>query len=283
MHQPILEADAAVDLQLHTIYSDGVWTPEGLIDHLITEQFALAAITDHDRVDIVPLLQKIAAEKGFRLLVAVEVSAHWRGELVDTLCYGFDPAASALQSVTEKLLRKQQENIRETVEALQQRGYPLPADAVQVILEQPAVQQPHRLFDLVREQGYGTPERSAGRLLLDSGLEQITVDIGDVVEAAHQSGGVCLIAHPGRGDGYLCFDTTLFDLLRAEVPIDGFEVLYPRHTQEQIEQYRAYADQHDLLTSAGSDSHKPNNPPIKYRAASCRKLLDRLGISVRSE
>ena len=280
MQDSILEADAAVDLHLHTLYSDGVWTPEALIDRLITEQFALAAITDHDRVDITPSLQKTAAEKGFHLLVAVEMSTHWGDELVDVLCYGFDPAANALQPVADKLLRQQQESIRQTAASLRQQGYPLPADDVLVILEKPAVQQPHALVDLMRQQGYGTPDRPLGRLLVDSGLKQITVEIGEVVEAAHQSGGVCLIAHPGRGDGYLCFDGPLLDQLRAEVPIDGFEVYYPKHTPEQIAMYQVYADQQGLLTSAGSDSHGPDKPPIKYRAAWCCKLLNRLGIQV---
>ena len=280
MQGSILEADAAVDLHLHTLYSDGAWMPEALIDHLITEQFALAAIADHDRVDITPSLQKIAAEKGFPLLVAVEMSTHWGDEIVDALCYGFDPAANALQPVADKLLRQQQENIRQTVESIRQQRYPLPADAVQAILEKPAVQQPHALVDLVRQQGYGTPDRSLGRLLVDSGLKQITVAIGAVVEAAHQSGGMCLIAHPGRGDGYLCFDGALLDQLRAEVPIDGLEVYHPKHTPEQSALYQVYADQHDLLTSAGSDSHGSDKPPIQYRAAWCRKLLNRLGIQV---
>lgn len=280
MNNTILAADAAVDLQLHTLYSDGTWTPEALIDHLMAEQFALAAITDHDRVDITPLLQAVAAAKGFHLLVAVEMSTHWHGELIDVLCFGFDPAANALHPVADGLLRRQQANIRQTVEAIAQAGYPLSPVAVEALLAQPAVQQPHRLVDLVRQQGYGTLERSPGRLLVDSGLQQITVDIAEVVESAHASGGVCLIAHPGRGDGYLCFDSALLDELRAEVPIDGFEVHYPKHSPEQIALYQAYADQHHLLTSAGSDSHTPDKPPIKYRAAWCRPLLQRLGIQV---
>lgn len=280
MRSSILEADAAVDLQLHTLYSDGTWTPEALIDHLIAEHFALAAITDHDRVDIATSLQEIAAEREFQLLTAVEMSTHWRGEMVDVLCYGFDPAANALQSTADRLLRQQQENIRQTVESIRQQGYLLSGDDVDAILEKSVVQQPHALVDLVQRQDYGTLDRSPGRLLVGSGLKQITVEIGEVVEAAHQSGGVCLIAHPGRGDGYLRFDDVLLDQLRADVPIDGFEVYYPKHTPEQIAMYQAYAEQHDLLTSAGSDSHTPDNPPIKYRAAWCRKLLHRLGIQV---
>jgi hypothetical protein len=48
--QLVLAPDAAIDLQMHTIYSDGTWTPEQLIEYLVSEQFGLVAITDHDRV-----------------------------------------------------------------------------------------------------------------------------------------------------------------------------------------------------------------------------------------
>ena len=46
-----LAADSAVDLHLHTTYSDGRWTLEQLFDYLRQEKFALAAIADHDRPD----------------------------------------------------------------------------------------------------------------------------------------------------------------------------------------------------------------------------------------
>jgi len=59
----ILAPDAAIDLQMHTIYSDGKWTPEQLIDYLVGEQFGLVAITDHDRVDTASELQRLAVEK----------------------------------------------------------------------------------------------------------------------------------------------------------------------------------------------------------------------------
>jgi hypothetical protein len=31
----VLAADAVIDLQMHTIFSDGTWTPEQLIDYLV--------------------------------------------------------------------------------------------------------------------------------------------------------------------------------------------------------------------------------------------------------
>ena len=63
-----LAPEAAIDLQLHTTYSDGDWTDEELLDYLIAEKFRLAAITDHDRVDTARRLQKLAAKKQFSLI-----------------------------------------------------------------------------------------------------------------------------------------------------------------------------------------------------------------------
>src|SRR2546430_15513188 len=83
----VLAPDAVIDLQLHTTFSDGTWTPEQLIDYLLREQFGLVAITDHDRVDTAAMLQLLAAEKQLPLLAAVEMSTSWNGELTDVLCF----------------------------------------------------------------------------------------------------------------------------------------------------------------------------------------------------
>ena len=70
----ILAADAFIDLQLHTIYSDGQWTPEQLITYLCAEGFGLAAITDHDRADAVAAIQQAALAQHFPILAAVEMT-----------------------------------------------------------------------------------------------------------------------------------------------------------------------------------------------------------------
>lgn len=270
-----LVADDSIDLHLHTLYSDGVWTPEQLIDYLLQEGFALAAITDHDRLDKITELQQLARAKGFPLLPAVEMTTHWRDEpWVDVLCYGFDLQPGPLHALADTLLRQQQDNIRETVQAMAQAGHPLPDDAVQKIIEEPLVQQPHSLVALTKEQDYEL------LWLKDAGLKQLTNAIGPVVEATHEMGGVCLLAHPGRVDGYAYFDESVFDQLREEVPIDGIEVYYSKHSAEKTAMFKAYAEKHDLLITAGSDSHKPDKPPIKYRADSIHKLLERLDIHV---
>ena len=110
-----LAADSAVDLHLHTTYSDGRWTPDELLDHLLGEQFALAAIADHDRADTVATVQQLAMEKGVPVLVAVEMSTIWKNELTDLALDAF---------------HHQRENSREVFESLQRQGYALPPPAL---------------------------------------------------------------------------------------------------------------------------------------------------------
>ncbi len=106
--------------------------------------------------------------------------------------------------------------------------------------------------------------------------------MAETVNAAHRSGAVSLIAHPGRREsGFTFYDPELLDQVRAEVPIDGIEVYHPSHSQEMIEIYREYVRKHHLLSSTGSDLHSiPSRMPIKHRAELSRDLLERVGVQV---
>jgi len=234
-------------------------------------------------VDTVAELQQLAAEKQLPVLAAVEMSTSWKGELTDTLCYGFDPAKNALQTLARDVARRQRENTREVYENLRRKGISFPSlHELGALLQKPSAQQPHELVALLQKHGYGAGEEiSLGEMITDAGFFWATNDIAAVVDAAHRSGAVCLIAHPGRGGGYTCYDGNLLDELRLDVPIDGFEVYYPAHTSEQIAMYVEYAQKHGLLTSSGSDSHGPEKKPIKYRAELSQSLLECVGIQIK--
>jgi 3',5'-nucleoside bisphosphate phosphatase len=269
---------AAIDLQLHTTHSDGDWTDEQLLDYLIAEGFGLAAVTDHDRADTAPRLQTLAARKGFPLLTAVEMSATWQGKLTDLLCYGFDPGNNHLDALAQDVTYRQRENSRQVFNYLLSQGHPLDPQALERMLAQPAARQLPELLALAAT--VIQDKKAIGRALLDGGFAYMTHDPAVIVAAARQSGAVCILAHPGRTDGFVRYDPALLDELRREAPIDGIEVYYPAHTPEQTAIYREYAQRHNLLISAGSDSHSPDQPPLKYPAELCRALLERVGVQL---
>jgi predicted metal-dependent phosphoesterase TrpH len=277
-----LAPDAPIDLHMHTNYSDGRWPAEQLIDYLVTEGFALVAVTDHDRVDKVASTQELAAQKGLPVLSGVEMSTEWHGKMGHVLCYGFDPAHNFLSDITEKVMRLQLENTLEVNEELRRKGYEFPRQEEILAENGGKLRRPADNGRLLREHGYASDWQTALHMIREAGFHSIMADMAETVDAAHRSGAVSLIAHPGRKErGFTFYDVPLLDEVRAEVPLDGIEVYHPYHTSDIVDMYLEYVRKHDLLLSTGSDSHGiPGRMPSKHRAEVSRKLLERLGVQV---
>ncbi len=277
-----LAPTAPIDLHMHTNYSDGRWPAQQLIDYLVNEGYALVAVTDHDRVDMVSSIQDIADAQGLPVLSGVEMSTVWDGKMAHMLCYGFDAQHNALQEVTARTTQRQLENTHEVHDELVCRGYSFPR-AQEVLADNDGkLQRPSDNGRLLREHGYAGDWQTAMRMLREAGFRTIMADMAETVDAAHRSNAVCLIAHPGRREqGFTFYDPTLLDQVRAEIPLDGIEIYHPYHSSETIEIYLDYVHRHNLLLSTGSDSHGiPGRMPIKHRAEISRQLLERVGITV---
>jgi len=280
--QLTLAPDASIDLHMHTNYSDGRWPAQQLIDYLVAEGYDLVSVTDHDRVDMVASIQDLAAEKNLPVLAGVEMSTEWNGNMGHVLCYGFDAEDNYLNTVTEEVVRKQLENTHEVHDELLRRGYAFPREE-QVLAENGGkLRRPSDNGRLLREHGYAGDWQTALKMIREAGFRTIMANMAETVDAAHRSGAVCLIAHPGRREhGFTFYDPALLDRVRADLPLDGIEVYHPYHRPQIIETYLEYVRKHNLLLSTGSDSHCiPGRMPIKYRAEVSQQLLERLGIQV---
>ncbi|MBE3561599.1 MAG: PHP domain-containing protein [Ktedonobacteraceae bacterium] len=266
---------------MHTAYSDGRWPAQQLIDYLAEQEFDLVAVTDHDRVDKVAEIQALGAEKGLSVLSGVEMSTEWRGNPTHLLCYGFDPQQNEIGAIAAKVAQLQLENTYQVYEELRRKGYDFPRQQEILAESDGRLVRPIDNATLLREHGYAPDRNTALHMIREAGFRVIHADLGEVVEAAHRSGAVCLISHPGRREsGFTYYDIPLLDQLRAEIPLDGLEVYHPYHSQETIEMYLEYVRKHHLLLSTGSDSHSmPGRMPIKYRAEISRALLERLGVA----
>jgi 3',5'-nucleoside bisphosphate phosphatase len=281
-HNLKISPDAPIDLHMHTTYSDGRWPAQQLIDYLVAEGFALVAVTDHDRVDTVAGVQALAAEKQLPVLAGVEVSTEWNGKMGHVLCYGFNPEQNDLYPLTQKVVRLQLENTHEVHAELLRQGYEFPRQQEVLAQNGGELYRPIDNATLLVQHGYAPNTRAALAMITKAGFRSIMADMAETVEAAHKSGAVSLIAHPGRREGgFTFYEPSLLDQLRAEIPIDGIEVYHPYHSQEMIRIFEEYVQKHHLLYSTGSDSHSlPGRMPIKHRAEISRQLLERLGISI---
>jgi len=284
--EPLTLAPAdPIDLHLHTFASDGAWSPAALVDHLAGGGFRVAAVADHDTQRSVPEVTRRAAKRGIRIIPAVEITSRWSGRQWHVLVYGVQPNRAdaegrEFRSVLADLEAQSLTLAEDARRRIEGEGKPLPS------LEEIAAGRPlmpyHVLMSAIRE-GHAKNLKEAAELVsrLGGGFSA-DEPLERVVDAAHQAGGITVVAHPGRSDSVGALLPEDLNRMLADIPIDGLEAHYRSHTDDQTALYRQLAEEKGLLVSAGSDSHAPHQPvnPRPWRAVWAADLLARLGITV---
>jgi 3',5'-nucleoside bisphosphate phosphatase len=278
-----LSPDAAVDLHMHTLASDGGWTPETLVEHLAGHDFKVVAVADHDTMASVPEMIERGMARGIKVVPAVEMTTRWRERQIHLLIYGMESSRPEAKPFMD-LLERQQEALVEMSErilALLEKNGRKIRSMEEVLDGRP--QKPYMVYRAMIKDGHGTDARTAHNIV--KGMDEpglVDVPFSETVEKAQAAGAVAVIAHPGRDDGWGVLKVNDLTALHAEVPFDGLEAHYRSYTVNDTRLYRGWADEHELVVSTGSDSHRPNFPvnPMPYKAAWSMQLLRRLGIEV---
>jgi predicted metal-dependent phosphoesterase TrpH len=276
---------APVDLHLHTLASDGFWTPSALIDYLVEHGFRVAAVCDHDSQRSVPEAMRLGAERGITIIPGVEMTNVWADRQWHLLVYGIDPArtdpeTAAFQAAlveVDSILRKTALDAKRRIE---ESGRALPSLS-EVMAGRPL--WPFHVLSAAIKDGHAKGLKEAAELVVElGGTFTGDLPLGQVVAAAHEAGGICIIAHPGRSDSVGIMTESDLDNMLAEFRIDGLEAHYRSYTDSQTALYRRMAEDRGLLISCGSDSHAPKQPvdPRPWQAVWCADLLRRLGIEV---
>lgn len=285
MDQPRLAPDAQIDLHMHTTYSDGHWAPADLFETLGREGLSLVSVVDHDQLDHLPEVLRLGAERGIAVIPGTEVMTDWHGLAAHMLCYapiatGF--SGDALQGILDDITARMLANTRQVYDTLVAQGYRFPRQAEVLARTGGETRRAVDVMDLLIAHGYAQSQRDALPMVVEAGYRQARAPIGEAIAAAHADGAVCVLAHPGRGEGEIHrYEPDEIEALLREAPLDGVEAYYPTHTPEQVEAYLALARRNRLLVSAGSDSHGPQHRmPIRYPVALAASLLRRLGVAV---
>ncbi len=278
-----IEPHDRVDFHMHTRASDGFWVPEQLIHHLSECRFRVAAICDHDTMESVPEVMERAASKGISIIPGAEMTTYWDGRQWHLLVYGIDPWISRGQGFGA-LLARQQDDLVATAERaitlLEQHGHALPS-LDEVVAGRDL--RPNLVLVTAVKDGHATNLMTAHQLVMSYG-ESLQVDkpLEEVVTLAHEAGGICVLAHPGRSDGAGILDAERLDRMLQTIPIDGLEGHYRSYSEEDTAHYRGLALDRSLLVSCGSDSHAPGIPvdPRPYRSRWVVPFLRRVGVDV---
>lgn len=255
----------SVDLHLHTHYSDGTWTPQGLVDRAVELGLSCIAITDHDTVDGIEA--SVTAARGrIRIVPGIEINTIWEtgaGRLKDVhvLGYFIEPEAASIKELIAKQRQARVTQMEESIELLQASGFTITMDDVRAVAGGGSIGRPHLAKALMKSGAVKTAHKAYSMLMRQSSAFYVprrSVGPQEAIAAIRDAGGFSSLAHPGK-DKEL---PELFPVL-LEAGLDGIEVYYRSHSSRLVKRYEKLAREHSLLMTGGSDCHGSyeNYPP----------------------
>ncbi|MBQ9942084.1 MAG: PHP domain-containing protein [Christensenellaceae bacterium] len=245
---------ANIDLHMHSTVSDGSSTPRELVHECLAAGITHAALTDHDTADGVADFLDEAAKCGLHAISGLEYNVAYDGEM-HVLAYDFDINNAPLLDELELMAEQRRTRASRMVELLISKGYPITLERVKEISGGGVLGRPH-IARALAEKGFGKDMEDAYKSFLEPGkpgwLPRIKIKSDRAIALAKAAGGVAVLAHP-RLAHYPDYDA-LLTRLKAE-GLDGIEVYYPAHSEQDLEYFYALSKKYDLFITQGSDYH----------------------------
>ncbi len=240
------------DLHLHSLFSDGTFTPEELVGHARRSGLSALALTDHDTVEGCERMRAACAAQGLEFIAGTELTAEHQGNEVHILGYYVDVTHRGLLAELSRFQLARQQRIREMCARLQELNVPLEAETVFALARCNSPGRPHVARSLVHSGLCRSLDEAFERFLKrdrPAWVPKARISARQAIELIHQAGGLAVLAHP-----LLNHADHLIPVLAAE-GLDGLECFHSKHSEEATRRYLALATQHGLLITGGSDCH----------------------------
>jgi predicted metal-dependent phosphoesterase TrpH len=242
-----------VDLHSHTTFSDGLLSPEALVEHAVERGLAALAVTDHDSLESLPRTRAAAGTR-LDIVPGIEISSTRDGADYHILGYFIDPAHPALLERLEGFREERRRRVHQIVERLRDAGVPVDAEVVIALGGHGVVGRPHVAEALLRAGHVGSVDDAFRRFIGPQGVAFVPRPAfrpEAAIELIHAAGGISVLAHPGAHLPDAVIESFVGRGLR------GIEVWHPQHGAHAVRRFQALAAKLGLLATGGSDFHGP--------------------------
>ncbi|UZJ42006.1 PHP domain-containing protein [Prosthecochloris sp. SCSIO W1101] len=240
------------DLHIHTKCSDGVFTPEEIVEKAKKTGLKAISITDHDSVLGIDKAKPLASEYGIELITGVEMSSTYQGHDIHILGYFFDHKNSALKSYLDHCKQLRTERAERMVGKLAEMGVKIEIEQIILKAQNGSVGRPH-IAAVLQDGGFVKSFSEAFSKYLGSHspayVKSIETPPAEVIRLINEAAGLSFLAHPGQNIP----DEILRHLINFG--LDGIEIIHPSHDTYKENYYREIANEYFLLFSGGSDYH----------------------------
>jgi 3',5'-nucleoside bisphosphate phosphatase len=260
------------DLQSHSLHSDGELPAAQVVENAARAGVQLLALSDHDTVDGVDEALAAGALRGVRVVPATEISAvDGAYEDLHVLGYGIDHRSAQL---AERLLdaRGDRERRAEGMAGrLRELGFEI--DPSPIAARRAAgkpVGRPHLAASVLGHPANAERLRREGHVDVSSFIAAYLIQgmpgyvprthptVEEAIRWIHEAAGVAVWAHPfwdvkDEQEVLAAIDRY------AEAGLDGVEVFYASHTEEQALLLADRCAELGLLATGSSDYHGPDH------------------------
>lgn len=246
-----------IDLHSHSNISDGLLTPSELVAHAANNGVRVLALTDHDDLDGLAEARQAARQHDIHLVNGVEISVTWNKRTLHIVGLNVDPDNAALQAELAAVRSGRLERGRQMGLSLEKSGIHGSFEAASSYAQQSILTRMHFARFLV-ERGYAKDAKKVFKKYLVKGkpgyVHHEWMSLETAIGLIIASGGVAVLAHPGR---YEIKRTNMLLLLEEFRALGGsaIEVVTGSHTAAQYVEYAKYAQMFGLKSSQGSDYH----------------------------
>lgn len=259
---------ATIDLHCHSTISDGLFSPADLVSHAAKHGVKVLALTDHDDVSGLQAAREAASQHGIAFINGVEISVTWKKRTLHIVGLKINPNYAPLKNALDSVRTGRDERAQEMGVDLLRVGIVGAYEGAKALADGSIITRTHFARFLVQA-GHAKDNKSVFKKYLVKGkpgfVEHQWMDLEQAVTLIKESGGIAVIAHPGRYD----LGMINLHLLMHEFRSYGgaaIEVVTGSHNPAQYQQFAKIAHRFSLKSSLGSDFHGPG---ISYMQMGC--------------
>lgn len=259
-----------VDLHVHSVFSDGTFTPSELVDLAIENDLVAFALTDHDTVDGIDEAKNAAKDSTIDVIPGVELSCEYtisrdRKKEIHILGYQLDWKQKELCDTLTMVAEERDNRNKKMCKNLSDAGFPIDYQSLISRFGNTILTRAHFARFLLEKGAIPSIDAAFKKILAQDGpyfvmRKYLTPQKG--IELIKKAGGIPVLAHP------LLYKLSVSEIRALIVELkdyglQGIEAMYSRNHGTDEAFIRKLADEYDLIITGGSDFHGANKPDIE--------------------
>ncbi len=251
-----------IDLHMHSVYSDGTYTPTELVRYAIEKKLFAISLTDHDTIDGLKEARYQAELLGILFIDGVEINSYCylNNRRINIHVLGYSFIADKIKFYMTKLKALRDEHNEAIIKALRGIGIEISYTDLGMQSEKNIITRLNFANALVK-MGYSeTTEEALEKYLHKGGAAYVEYNnhsFAVVAQMIHDAGGIVSLAHPAEYGLNDAETESLVTSLKRD-GLDAIECIHPSQDVLYSHKVINLAQKNKLSLTGGSDFHGEN-------------------------